>query len=409
MNDTIVTDSVKRFKWVGTRPIRPDGVPKVTGRRCTAPTIGCPACCIGRILRSPHAHARIRSIDTSKAEALPGVKAVITAADFPDQKFDYIGPERVAVNFWHVTRNILAREKALYEGHAIAAVAAISASIAEEALSLIKVDYEVLPHVIDVDEAMAPDAPLLFEDMITRGIEPAPTKPSNISKRLEFTIGDLEAGFAQADVVIEKEFKTAAVHQAYIEPHACVARCEADGQGEIWSSSQGHFQMRALTAQILGMKIGDLRVYAGRDRRRLRRQDGDLSGTGRDAAVEEVRPAGAAADDPRGRVQGHRPDLRRVDVGEDRRQEGRHDRRRRRHLQVPGRRVPGLAGDERLPVRVRAVRHPEPARGRLRRGLQPAEVGGVSRARLADLRLRGRERARHAGDARSAWTRWSCG
>ena len=107
--------------------------------------------------------------------------------------------------------------------------------------ALIEVDYEVLPHVIDVDEAMEPDAPLLFEDMITRGIEPAPTKPSNISKRLEFTIGDVEAGFKQADVVIEKEFKTAAVHQAYIEPHACVARCDADGQGEIWSSSQGHF------------------------------------------------------------------------------------------------------------------------------------------------------------------------
>ena len=134
--------------------------------------------------------------------------------------------------------------------------------IAEEALSLIKVDYEVLPHVIDVDEAMAPDAPLLFEDMITRGVEPAPTKPSNISKRLEFKTGDLDAGFAQADVVIEKEFKTAAVHQAYIEPHACLARWDADGQTEIWSSSQGHFQMRALTAQILGMKIGDLRVYA---------------------------------------------------------------------------------------------------------------------------------------------------
>ena len=118
----------------------------------------------------------------------------------------------------------MAREKALYEGHAIAAVAAISASIAEEAAALIKVDYEVLPHVIDVDEAMADDAPLLFDDMITRGVEPAPTKPSNISKRLEFNIGDLEAGFAQCDVVIEKEFKTAAVHQAYIEPHACVAR-----------------------------------------------------------------------------------------------------------------------------------------------------------------------------------------
>jgi CO/xanthine dehydrogenase Mo-binding subunit len=215
----------------------------------------------GRILRSPHAHARIKSIDTSKAEKLPGVKAVVTAKDFPQQKFEYIGPERVAVNFWHVSRNIMAREKTLYEGHAVAGVAAINARIAEEALALIEVDYEVLPHVIDVDAAMAPDAPLLFEDMITRGVEPAPTKPSNISKRLEFKIGDLDAGFASADVVIEKEFKTAAVHQAYIEPHACVAKIDPDGQGEVWSSSQGHFQMRALTAQILGIKIGDLRFY----------------------------------------------------------------------------------------------------------------------------------------------------
>src|SRR5207248_5933167 len=106
------------------------------------------------------------------------------------------------------------------EGHAIAAVAATDMVAAEQALSLIEVDYEVLPHVIDVDEAMKPDAPLLFEDMITRGVEPAPTKPSNVSKRLEFKIGDLDAGWAQADVIVEKEFKTAAVHQGYIEPHA---------------------------------------------------------------------------------------------------------------------------------------------------------------------------------------------
>src|ERR687886_1791160 len=103
----------------------------------------------------------------------------------------------------------MAREKTLYEGHAVAAVAAIDAAPAEEALALIDVDYEVLPHVIDPDEAMKPDAPLLFEDMITRGVEPAPTKPSNISKKLEFRIGDLDAGFARADVVVEEEFKTA--------------------------------------------------------------------------------------------------------------------------------------------------------------------------------------------------------
>jgi CO/xanthine dehydrogenase Mo-binding subunit len=263
VNDSvIVSDSVKRFKWVGTRPIRPDGVPKVTGRAQFGADYALPGMLVGKILRSPHAHARIKSIDTSQAAALHGVRAVITSADLPEQKFDYVGPERVAQNFWHITRNILAREKALYEGHAVAAVAAISESVAQQALDLIKVDYEVLPHVIDVDAAMADDAPLLFEDMITRGVEPVPTKPSNTAKRLEFKMGNLEAGFAAADVIIEKTFKTAAVHQAYIEPHACSARCEADGQAEIWSASQGHFQMRAFTARLLGMPIGNIRVYA---------------------------------------------------------------------------------------------------------------------------------------------------
>jgi CO/xanthine dehydrogenase Mo-binding subunit len=257
MNDIATT----RFKWVGTRPVRPDGVPKVTGRAQYGADFNLPGMLVGRILRSPHAHARIRSIDTSKAEALPGVKAVVTAKDFPEQKFEYVGPERVAQNFWHITRNIMAREKTLYEGHAVAAVAAIDAITAQEALELIEVDYEVLPHAIDVDEAMKPDAPLLFEDQITRGIDPPPTKPSNISKRVEFKLGDVAAGFAAADVVIEKEFKTAAVHQAYIEPHACTVRFDADGTAEVWASSQGHFVVRALTAKVCGMGVGQIRVY----------------------------------------------------------------------------------------------------------------------------------------------------
>ncbi len=254
-----MNDVVGRFKWVGTRPIRPDGVPKVTGRAMYAADYTMAGALVGKILRSPHAHARIRSIDTSKAAALPGVKAVMTAKDLPDHKFEYVGPERVAVNFWHVTRNVMAREKALYEGHAVAAVAAIDAATADEALALIQVDYEVLPHAIDVDAAMAADAPLLFEDMITRGVEPTPTKPSNISKKLEFQIGDLEKGFAEADFVVEKEFKTAAVHQGYIEPHACCVRVDPDGQTEVWSSSQGHFVVRALTAKLLNKPVGDVR------------------------------------------------------------------------------------------------------------------------------------------------------
>ena len=152
MDDITSRETVKQFKWVGTRPVRPDGVPKVTGTAQYGADLEMPGELVGRILRSPHAHARIRSIDTSKAAALRGVKAVVTSADFPEQKFEYVGPERVAQNFWHMTRNIMAREKVLYEGHAVAAVAAASKSIADEALSLIAVDYEVLPHVIDVGQ-----------------------------------------------------------------------------------------------------------------------------------------------------------------------------------------------------------------------------------------------------------------
>ena len=248
------------FKWVGTRPVRPDGVPKVTGAAKFGADYHLPGMIYGKVLRSPHAHARIRSIDTSRAAALPGVKAVMTGADLPDHPFQYIGPERLSVNFWHVTRNIMAREKALYEGHAVAAVAAISMAIANRALALIDVDYEVLPHVIDVEEAMAEDAPLLFEDMITRGVDPAPNRPSNVSKRVGFEIGDLDAGFAEADEVVEKHYRTAPIHQAYIEPQACLANWEGGGKAELWSSSQGHFAVRNLTAKLTGMTIGDVKV-----------------------------------------------------------------------------------------------------------------------------------------------------
>jgi CO/xanthine dehydrogenase Mo-binding subunit len=255
-----MSQSEQAFKWVGTRQIRPDGVQKVTGRAKFGADHTWPGTLTARILRSPHAHARIKSIDTSKAAALPGVKAVMTGNDFPDHPFAYVGAERVAVNFWHMTRNVMAREKVLYEGHAVAAVAATSNLIAKKALALIEVDYEILPHVIDVDEAMADDAPLVFDDMITRGIEPAPTKPSNISKRVEFLLGDMEAGFAEADEIVEKTFKTAAVHQGYIEPHATVARYDADGQSDVWSASQGHFQIRAQTSKLTGIRLGDIRV-----------------------------------------------------------------------------------------------------------------------------------------------------
>ncbi len=255
-----MTQEQQAYKWVGTRPVRPDGVPKVTGTAQFGADYYLPGALYGKILRSPHAHARIKSIDTSRAKALAGVKAVVTGEDFPDHDFAYVGPERLAVNFWHITRNVMAREKAFYEGHAIAAVAATKASIAQRALKLIDVEYEILPHVVDVDEAMAEDAPLLHEDMITRGVDPAPNRPSNIAKKVGFEVGDIAAGFAQADEIVEKNFKTAAIHQAYIEPQACMANYTENGKAEVWSSSQGHFAVRNLTAKLTGMTIGDVKV-----------------------------------------------------------------------------------------------------------------------------------------------------
>ena len=240
------------LKVVGTRPIRPDGVDKVTGRANFGADMTMPGMLWGKIKRSPYAHARIVSINTDKAMALPGVKAVTTRADFPDIPPDKRTIGAMPHNLWDLSRNCMAKGKALYEGHAVAAVAATSPAIAEQALDLIEVEYEVLPHVMDVEAAMAPDAPLLHDDIFTAGVEPKPSKPSNVSKMVRFAKGDVEAGFAEAEIVIERRYTTKPVHQAYIEPHACVVSVAQDGQTTIWSSSQGQFMVRAYTSRIAG-------------------------------------------------------------------------------------------------------------------------------------------------------------
>ncbi|MCY3701613.1 MAG: xanthine dehydrogenase family protein molybdopterin-binding subunit [Rhodospirillales bacterium] len=249
-------------RWIGTRPVRPDGVDKVTGRARFGADVHLPNMLVGKVLRSPHAHARIRSIDASAALALPGVKTVVTRDDFNDLSSEFVPAGEMLVNYRDVVRNVMAREKALFEGHPVAAVAAVSEKVAREALALIDVDYEVLPHVLDVVDAMAPDAPLLHEDMITAGVEPAPTKPSNIAKVVEFKLGDVAAGFAEADIVIEREFSTQPVHQGYIEPHSCIANYSEDGQAELWCTTQGHFVVRGHCAKLLGMDVSKLRVTA---------------------------------------------------------------------------------------------------------------------------------------------------
>jgi CO/xanthine dehydrogenase Mo-binding subunit len=249
-----------QFASVGTRPIRPDGVDKVTGRAAYGADFVMPGQLHGKIKRSPHAHARIVAIDTKKAAALPGVKAVVTGADFPDLASELVEGGEAASNTRDLAWNVIAREKALYEGHAVAAVAALSPAIAEEALDLIEVTYDVLPHVTDVEAAMAPGAPVLHAHIFTEGVDPKPTLPSNIARRHQFVRGDVDQALRDADVTVERRYTTQSVHQGYIEPHACVAAFSADGQAQVWSSSQGHFMVRSYCAKVLGLEISDIRV-----------------------------------------------------------------------------------------------------------------------------------------------------
>ena len=252
-----ITEENPGYKWVGTRPIRPDGLDKVTGKAQFGADLTLPGMLFGKVVRSPHAHARILSIDTSAAESMLGVKAVITGSDFPDLVAN--GAHPMAID---VSHNAIARDKVLYEGHVVAAVAATTRELAEAAAKAVEVSYEVLPHVLTVDEAMADNAPLLHEGMITKGVDPAPDQPSNIASRIVHERGDLEQGFGEAEVVVEREFTTKPVHQGYIEPHAAVADANSDGRANIWCSSQGHFQMRADTASVLGVSQGTLKVTA---------------------------------------------------------------------------------------------------------------------------------------------------
>jgi CO/xanthine dehydrogenase Mo-binding subunit len=248
------------LKVVGTRPVRPDGVDKVTGRANYGADMTMPGMLMGAIVRSPHAHARIVSINTDQAMKLPGVKAVVTSADFPEIPSEEAFVGEGPTNFRDLSINCMARKKALYEGHVVAAVAATSEAIAKEAAELIEVKYEVLPHVIDVEAAMAPDAPVLHDDLFTGGLEKAPIKPSNIAKRVQFKLGDVAKGFKEADTIVEGRYTTQPVHQAYIEPHACVASANADGQSVVFSSSQGHFMVRAYCAKILNLELSNIRV-----------------------------------------------------------------------------------------------------------------------------------------------------
>ena len=259
--------ATKEYKVVGTRPIRHDGTDKVTGRAQYGADIRLTGMLWGKVKRSPHAHAIIKRIDTSKALALPGVKAVITRSDFPPTPSEIVETDEAGYTPlpWVVDR-VMAGEKALFRGHAVAAVAATDSHIAEDALDLIEVEYEVLPSVTDVREAMLDVAPVLHQNLRTRELaplaEPGPDKPSNIAAHRQFAMGEVEKGFAEAEVIVEREFETSRYHQGYIEPHNGTAYWSADGHLSVWSSTQGLFGVRTALAEVLTIPVSQITVNA---------------------------------------------------------------------------------------------------------------------------------------------------
>jgi CO/xanthine dehydrogenase Mo-binding subunit len=255
-----MAESTAAYKVIGTRPVRPDGADKVTGRAIYGADMRLTGMLHGKVLRSPHAHARIRSIDTSKARALPGVKAVVTARDMPKAEDRMANLGEMSVNVKHLSNNALAYDKVLYRGHAVAAVAATNVHVAEEALKLIEVDYEVLPAAIDVLDAMKDDAPILHEDLKSTELGEQTDKVSNVVNHFQFKLGEPDKGFEEADVVIEREFDTATVHQGYIEPHTCTVHWRDDGRIHIRNSTQGPFNVRDATAQVLDVPLTQVKL-----------------------------------------------------------------------------------------------------------------------------------------------------
>ena len=254
MESNVVLSNAE-YKVVGTRPIRHDGADKVTGRAKYGADFEAAGLLHGKVLRSPHAHARIESIDASKALEYPGVKAVITAQDLPIGRME--NPTRY---FQFASDNILAREKVLYKGHPVAAVAAVNPHVAETALGLIDVQYELLPPVMNVRDAMKDDAPLLHDDLTTTELGEDTGKHSNIATHFRFEQGDLEKGFAEAEVIVEREFTNASVHQGYIEPQNGAALWNPDGQVTVWTSTQGAFIVRDMVASVLDLPISSIKV-----------------------------------------------------------------------------------------------------------------------------------------------------
>ena len=257
--------SSKEYDVLGTRPIRHDGHDKVTGKARYGADVYPTGLLYAKWLRSPHAHARIKSVDTTKAEALSGVQGVVTGKDLPETLVEP-GVDRtvtlgeLSTDLKYLREGILARDKVVFKGHPIAAVAAVSPHVAEEAVGLIEVEYELLPPVLTAPEAMKDDAPIIHEDLETEELGESTGKISNVAQHFQHKLGDVAKAFEEADIVIEREFNTSTVHQGYIEPHTCTADWNADGRVYIWNSCQGPFNIRDATAEVLDIPLGQVRL-----------------------------------------------------------------------------------------------------------------------------------------------------
>jgi CO/xanthine dehydrogenase Mo-binding subunit len=259
-----VMKTTREVKGVGLSIPRADGAEKVTGKTEYVADLKPKGMLHAKLLRSPHAHARIKRIDTSKAKALPGVRAVIVAADIP-------GLKKKAPTRAHA---VLAIDRVVFVGQPVAAVAADELAIAEEACDLIQVDYEVLPAAVDPLDAMQVGAPpvaeagteadtseaLAHSGVAAAKSEAKPSKAVNISQQAKINRGDLAKAFAESDVVIEKTYRIPMVHQGYLEPHAVLAQWDQQGQLTLWASTQGSFNTRSEVADILGLEENQIKV-----------------------------------------------------------------------------------------------------------------------------------------------------
>jgi len=243
--------SEQTFQYVGKRIPRVDIVPKLTGAAVFAEDVKVPGVLYGKLLHSPHPHARIVRIDTSRAEKLPGVRAVATAADLPDKRVGRVVKDE----------HYFARDKVRYVGDRVAAVAADTREIALEAVKLIEVEYEPLPPVRDAFEALAEGAPVIHEELLSYAVNgPAKPQGGNLCSLNELTRGDPEAAFGECARVFEQVYTTQMQHQTYMEPHACLAVYNPEGTYTIHTANQGQFPLRNVVAEVLGVPQNRVRV-----------------------------------------------------------------------------------------------------------------------------------------------------